>query len=158
MIAATILTLGAPNISTAQDSRIVMSEAEAWRRSQHGYNEHDSNFYAAHAAYGRAELEYRHFRNRHCALRGLRERSLYHAMVDKRERLDKLKLRISVLWPELAGSTPGLVDRIDTALIKRCDDAIAADESFGAMVATTEAAEFIMDLIERNHLSPKDPQ
>ncbi|WP_447727480.1 hypothetical protein [Sphingomonas koreensis] len=107
-------------------------------------------------AYAWAELAYRRFRNRHCALEGNRKKSLSHVLVDTRERLDQAKQRIETLWPDKAAATKDPHRYTDTAVVDRCDDKIAADEAFGAMIATRDAAELILKMAERNLMSSKD--
>ncbi|GAA4052662.1 hypothetical protein [Parerythrobacter jejuensis] len=117
----------------------------------------DDDFYKVWVTYGRAERAYTSFRNRHCAFGERKQRSLSHVLKETRERLDMAKQRIDVLWP---GGTDGAVDLFsDEAadVTKRCDDAIAANEAFGAALGARDALEFLLNFKERERLLAEEP-
>src|SRR5687768_12498129 len=76
---------------TAPDRDPVLVSGREWRG--------DDDFYAVVVAYDRAELAWRHFRNRLCAMPEPRRTSLSHVVRETRERLDKMRSRMEMLWP-----------------------------------------------------------
>lgn len=156
LASAVALALSTPASLSAAQPEYRPTTDKSWLESQPWYEKTD--FYGAFVSYAWAELAYRRFRNRHCALDGNRKESLSHVLVDTRERLDKTKQRIESLWPDKAAATKDPHGDTDIAVVDRCDDQIAANEAFGAMIATRDAAELILKMAERNLMSSKDPK
>lgn len=148
MLASAIsLALVVPTSIAAGEPAEDAVAAESWLESQPWHVETD--FYGVFVAYGRAELSYRRARNRHCALQGNLKTSMSHVLASTRERLDMAEQRIRTLWPDYAAKNQDLLRNMDAVPVKRCKDSVAADEAFGAMIATRDAAELLIKMAER---------
>ncbi|OYX52136.1 MAG: hypothetical protein B7Y97_03045 [Sphingomonas sp. 32-66-10] len=109
----------------------------------------DDDFYAVVVAYDRAELAWRRFRNRLCALPEPKRTSLSHVVKDIRERLDVLRSKMGALWPESPIDRIRLLARTDPAPKMLCDDPVAAEEAFQAALAGQDGTANLIRLIER---------
>lgn len=140
-----ILVAEAPKSSAANPQNI---PAREWRG--------DDDFYSVWVTYGRAEVAYARFRNRHCAFDDMKQRSLSHVLKETRERLDSAKQRLDILWPGGSENAPDLFSDDAAVQVKFCDDEIAANEAFGAALGTRDALEFMLEFKERERLSTKE--
>jgi hypothetical protein len=137
--------------ATAQPSAPQAASGSAIGREWRG----DEDFYAVVVAYDRAELAWRHFRNRLCAMPEPRRTSLSHVVRETRERLDTMRSRMDVLWPNAPIDRFRYMARTDPEPKMLCDDRAAAEEAFQAALAGHDGTQNLIRLIERAR-QPKD--
>lgn len=109
----------------------------------------DEDFYAVVVAYDRAELAWRRFRNRLCALPEPKRTSLSHVVNDIRARLDAIRSKMGTLWPEGPIDRLRFMARTDPEPKMLCDDPVAAEEAFQAALAGQDGTSGLIRLIER---------
>lgn len=140
--------LVAKALRSSADNPLAISPRE-WRG--------DDDFYSVWVTYGRAEVAYTRFRNRHCAFDEMRQRSLSHVLKETRRRLDEARQRLDVLWPGGPENAPDLFSDDAAVQAKHCDNLVAANEAFGAALGIRDALEFMLEFKERERLSTKEP-
>jgi hypothetical protein len=123
------------------DTKPVQIPGREWRG--------DDDFYAAVVAYDRAELAWRRFRNRLCALPEPKRTSLSHVVNDVRERLDVVRSKLDMLWPAAPVDRLRFLARTDPEPQRLCADPVAAEEAFQAALAGQDGIANLIRLIER---------
>lgn len=123
------------------DRKPVLIPGREWRG--------DDDFYAAVVAYDRAELAWRRFRNRLCALPEPKRTSPSHVVNDVRERLDVLRSKLDTLWPAAPVDRLRFLARTDSEPQKLCADPVAAEEAFQAALAGQDGTANLIRLIKR---------
>lgn len=108
----------------------------------------DDPFWTVFVAHSRAELMFRRFEYRFCAFPDDKP-GVHGARRNMRASLDAAKARIDSIWPGRRERTFDAFASRDATPVERCDDPVAAEESFAAALMAVDSVEFVLEALQR---------